>query len=549
MKKILALTVTVAAGAFLASCSNNVQAQSSNDDAKASSAKSAQNTSNQPNIVFVLTDDQRYDAMGFLNPELKTPNMDRMAENGIHFKNAFVTTALCSPSRASIITGNYMHDHGIVDNNTKFGDGAAFFPAKLQEAGYETAFIGKWHMGGHTDSPQPGFDRWISFAGQGHYLPTDKNGKRHVLNIDGTRVEQQGYITDNLNDFTLDFIKKQDGTNPFFVYLSHKAVHSDFIPAERHKSLYKDVKMKPPATMADTPENYEGKPLWVKNQRNSWHGVDFPYHSELDVMEYKRRYNQTLGAVDDGLGEIFKTLEEKGMMDNTIVFLMGDNGFMFGEHGLIDKRNAYEESMRVPLLAMGKNVAKGKVVEDVVAGIDIGPTMIDIAGAPTLGNVDGLSFKDQLQTGGSASEWRDGLLYEYFWEYNYPHTPTTFAVRTDKYKLIQYHGVWDTEELYDLQNDPQETNNLIEDESLIEVRVDLRAKLYALLADGAEEKPSVSYSERFGPGAVFRSRSRSKAAEYPERWLREDGAPDARRHTKNEGGKSAAKRKKKNSGH
>lgn len=543
MNAFISTALCLSAATVLTACGAKTSAQSGADQTAAAPK------GEQPNIIYVLTDDQRYDALGFLNDELNTPNMDRMAEEGVHFENAFVTTALCSPSRASIITGEYMHDHGIVDNNTKFSDDAEFFPEKLREAGYETAFIGKWHMGGHSDAPQPGFDRWISFAGQGHYAPKQGN-RQHTLNIDGERVDQKGYITDELNDYALDFINKQDGSEPFFVYLSHKAVHSDFIPAERHKTLYKDVTMTPPPTMADTPANYEGKPLWVKNQRNSWHGVDFPYHSELNVMEYKRRYNQTLAAVDDGLGEIFETLEAKGLMDNTVIFLMGDNGFMFGEHGLIDKRNAYEESMRVPLLAMGKGIAKGKTVSDVVAGIDIGPTFLDMASAPELDNVDGLSFKEQLRTGGSAEEWRDGLLYQYFWEYNYPHTPTTFAVRTDQYKLIQYHGVWDTEELYDLKNDPHETKNLIEDESIIDVRVDLRAKLYAMLSDnGKAGKPSVEYSERFGPGAVFRSETRSKAAEFPERWLRPDNAPDRRRHTKNEGGKPKAARDAKKAGH
>lgn len=298
----------------------------------------------RPNIIFILNDDQRYDAMGFLDPALKTPNMDRIAREGVYFRNAFVTTSLCSPSRASILTGEYMHNHGIADNNIKFRPGTFFFPQALQQAGYRTAFIGKWHMGGQSDDPQPGFDHWISFKGQGNYLPDDgKGGPRHLLNIDGQHVEQRGYITDELNGFALDWLSQQSKDQPFFLYLSHKAVHADFIPAERHQHLYSRDSIKLPDSMADTPENYDGKPRWVKTQRNSWHGVDFPYHSTLDIVDYKLRYNETLAAVDEGIGAILAELKKKGMLDNTIVVMMGDNGFLFGEHGMIDKRSAYEE--------------------------------------------------------------------------------------------------------------------------------------------------------------------------------------------------------------
>lgn len=499
----------------------------------------AEQTVKRPNIIFILNDDQRYDAMGFLNPELKTPNMDFLAKNGVHFKNAFVTTALCSPSRASILTGQYMHNHGIADNNVKFAPGTFFFPQALQEAGYATGFIGKWHMGGETDSPQPGFDKWISFKGQGNYLPDDGKGKRYLLNIDGRRVEQQGYITDELNKFALEFVEGQGKDKPFFLYLSHKAVHADFIPAKRHEGLYAGQDIKLPDTMADTPQNYDGKPMWVKNQRNSWHGVDFPYHSTLDIKEYKRRYYQTLGAVDDGIGEILKLLRKKGMLENTLIVMMGDNGFMFGEHGLIDKRNAYEESMRVPLIAFSGGAAKGKVVNDVVANIDIAPTFLALAGVKSPdAKFDGMSFLGQLTGGATPANWRRSFNYEYYWEYNYPHTPTTFAIRTDRYKLIQYHGVWDTEELYDLQSDPRETRNLIANPELQQTVKGLREQLFASL-DAKDGRATVTFTERYGVGAVLRSRTGSKAAEFPEAWLRDGNEADLKAHTKNEGGKRA----------
>ncbi|GAF95416.1 unnamed protein product, partial [marine sediment metagenome] len=214
--------------------------------------------------------------MGFMGrPKfLQTPNMDRMARQGAHIQKAFVTTALCSPSRASVLTGQYSHKHGVIDNNTRVPEGTIFFPQYLQKTGYETAFIGKWHMGRENSDPRPGFDKWISFRGQGDYYdPT--------LNIDGKESKVEGYVTDLLTDYALEWLKK-DRNKPFFLYLSHKAVHGMFRPAKRHLGRYNDVPLEYSRTMANTEENYKGKPRWVKEQRNSWHGVDYMYHGKMD---------------------------------------------------------------------------------------------------------------------------------------------------------------------------------------------------------------------------------------------------------------------------
>lgn len=482
------------------------------------------------NVIFILTDDQRYDELGFMNPVLETPHMDRLAAEGVHFRNAFVTTSLCSPSRASILTGQYMHNHGVVDNNSGVAEGTVFFPQYLQQAGYQTAFIGKWHMGetesssAKSDDPQPGFDHWLSFAGQGNYYPVVRNGKANQLNINGEHVPQRGYITDELTDYTLDWLSGgRDTDKPFFIYLSHKAVHADFTPPERYKDLYADADIPVPASQADSEENYKGKPMWVKNQRNSWHGVDFPYHSILSVQEGKRQYHRTLTAVDDSIGRINAWLEENGLAENTIVILMGDNGFMFGEHGLIDKRNAYEESMRVPLLAYIPGLDQpGRVVEEIAAGIDIGPTVLDIAGVEDMpGQFEGQSLLP-LALGKKPDDWRQDLLYEYYWEFNYPMTPTTFALRTEDFKLIQYHGIWDLEELYDIRNDPKEMINLIDDPEYLEVRVRLRNELHQRLANNRGEHV-IPYTEKWGPGAHSRNRDGSGAAPFPDSWLKSQG--------------------------
>jgi arylsulfatase A-like enzyme len=430
------------------------------------------------NVVLIVSDDHRYDFMGF-HPDapdfLQTPNLDRMAAEGAHVANAFVTTSLCSPSRASILTGQYAHNHGIVDNTSPIPPGTRFFPQDLQAAGVATAFIGKWHMGEADDEPQPGFDRWVSFRGQGAYT-------NPLLNIDGDQVPHEGYTTDILTDYALDWLRQRDGAQPFFLELSHKAVHAEFEPAPRHAGTYADITIPYPATMPLTESNYAGKPHWVRAQRGSWHGVDFMFHGDLGpgmsgFDNFYRRYTETLLALDESVGRVLDYLEESGLAENTLVLYLGDNGFLLGEHGLIDKRNAYEESIRVPMLAWAPGyVAPGSRVEGLVRNLDIAPTFLELmdveAGAP----MDGQSFLGLL-TGEAAGEGRD-FIYEYYWEYAFPHTPTTFALRGDKYKFIYYHGVWDTEELYDLENDPEERVNLIAMPGLRDVANDMRRQLF-----------------------------------------------------------------------
>lgn len=469
----------------------------------------AQAQTRRRNVIFILSDDHRYDAMGFLKaqPFLETPNMDRIAAEGAHFRNAFVTTALCSPSRASILTGAYAHKHKVVDNNTAIPRGTVFFPSYLQQAGYQTGFFGKWHMGGEGDDPQPGFNHWVSFRGQGTYNPT-----RNGLNVNGRRVPQKGYITDELTDYALDWLAGLPPGQPYFMYLSHKAVHAEFEPAPRHKGRYANATFNYPPTMAASGAMAQGRPMWVQNQRNSWHGVEYPYHSELDIAAYYKRYAETLLAVDDSIGRLLDALRQRGQLDSTLVIYMGDNGFAFGEHGLIDKRTAYEESMRVPLVARCPELFKGgQTVQQVVAGLDIMPTCLEAAGVAAPAGIDGRSWLPL--TRGAASGWRKELLYEYYWERNFPQTPTIFALRGERYKFIRPHGIWDIEELYDLQEDPLESRNLIFKPELQPVIEQMRNRLFEILEQtGGMSMPL--YPDR-GGSQNRRSPNRSKAAEFP----------------------------------
>ena len=457
--------------------------------------------------------------MGFLKaqPWLRTPQMDRMASEGVHFKNAFVTTALCSPSRASVLTGVYAHRHRIVDNNTPIPAGTTFFPTYLQKAGYKTGFFGKWHMGAETDVPKPGFDQWVSFRGQGTYLPSP-NG----LNVNGKKVPQKGYITDELTDYATDWMRTLPKNQPYFLYLSHKAVHAEFQPAKRHEGMYKDAKFVYPPTMAADGEMAQNRPTWVKNQRNSWHGVDYPYHSTLDIADYYKRYAETLMAVDESIGRVFDALKERGELDSTLVIYMGDNGFAFGEHGLIDKRTAYEESMRVPLLARCPELfGGGKTVKEVVAGIDIMPTVLAVAGAAGPKGLDGMNWLPLLQ--GQAAPWRKELLYEYYWERNFPQTPTMHSLRGERYKFIRYQGIWDTDELYDMQEDPLESRNLIADPRLADVVKQMRERLFDIL----EKTDGMNIPLQRDRGGVNNKRNegKGKAADFPTEIYKAPGGP------------------------
>jgi N-acetylglucosamine-6-sulfatase len=453
------------------------------------------------NIVLILTDDHRHDALGFAgHPFLKTPHLDALARGGAHLRNAFVTTSLCSPSRASILTGLYAHRHRVIDNNNPVPPGLTFFPQYLQQAGYETAFVGKWHMGSDSDAPQPGFDQWVSFKGQGTYWP-NPNG----LNVNGQHVAQKGYITDELTDYAVDWLDARSGEKPFLLYLSHKAVHTDllpdekqqgkllvpgvegrigFVPAPRHAGRYANEPFTAPESMAFTPRNYADKPMWVQNRRNSRHGIDVPFGNKVEIPTIYRQYMETLLAVDDSVGRVLEALRRKKVLDSTLVIYMGDNGYAWGEHGMTDKRSAYDESMRVPLIVHCPELIKaGTEVRQMVANIDLAPTILEAAGLEFPRSLDGRSFLPLAQ--GRSIPWRDKLLYEYYWEWNFPMTPTLHAIRTDRYKYIRPYGVWDVEELYDLEKDPQEITNLFGDPQHQRTAKELKQQMFQLLKETA----------------------------------------------------------------
>jgi len=431
------------------------------------------------NVVFILSDDHRYDAMSFMGHQLaETPHMDAMAASGVHLKNAFVTTSLCSPSRASILTGLYTFRHRVIDNQRNVPDGTLFFPQYMQKAGYRTGFIGKWHMGHASDEPRPGFDYWVSFKGQGAYLPP---GPKYTINVNGKRVPQDGYITTLLTRYALEFLSEQkEDDPPFFLYLSHKAVHGDFIPEEKYRGKFANKKYTPAKASLLEVGNKKNRPRWLLDQRNSWHGIDFPLHTNETMERIYKSYCEALCSVDDSVGDVIAQLKEMGIYDETLVIYMGDNGYMFGEHGLIDKRVAYETSSRVPMLMQCPDLFKGgTVVDEVVANIDVAPTVLEAMGLQKPPHMDGESFIALAQ--GKEIPWREHFLYVYYWEQNFPQTPTHFSLRGDQYKYTTYYGLWDTDELFDIQNDPMEQQNLIHDPKFADIKVLMQNRLYDMM--------------------------------------------------------------------
>ena len=438
------------AAGLLSGCNSNIDilSQSDSSDQK------------RRNIVFILSDDHRYDFMSFINESgtpafLDTPNMDRMAKNGAHLANASVSTPLCAPSRASILTGQYAHQHDVIDNQRTDVDHVPFFHEQLQEAGYETAFIGKWHTyHAGNDAPRPGFDHWVSFDGQGQYFD-------QMFNVNGRRVKREGYITDHLTEYARKWLENRTSDEPFFLFLSHKAPHHMFRPAPRHRNRYANAPIEYPQTMADTKENYAGKPDWVKNQRESVRGVNYIYNGRLHFDELYRRYNETLLSLDESIGAVMDQLDESGVADLTLMMYMGDNGFSLGEHGLIGKQTAYETSVRVPLLAYAPGmIDAGTVVNEWVSNVDIAPTILKQAKCDIPEYMSGESFIGALR--GEETSRRKEPFYESFWG-GLPKHPTMFSTRQERFKYIWYYGPV-TDELYDLKSDPIEQHNLIGDQ-------------------------------------------------------------------------------------
>lgn len=403
----------------------------------------------RPNFVILMTDDQRWDSMSAAgNTILQTPNMDRIANEGVRFRNMFVTNSLCAPSRATLLTGLYSHTHGVIDNrNRRIAADQPILPDLLRQAGYEVAFCGKSHVAGALRDRQ--WDYYFGYLGQGVYLnPNIAEG------VEGKDQPYEGYMDDIVTDKAVNWIK-QKHDKPFCLFLWFKAPHRSWLRARRHYDLFSHVTIPKPPTFDDDLKGYPGKPESFAAANNKI-GT---FNDVRSLGGMIKDYYATLVAVDENIGRVFEALGKTGQLDDTVLMFTSDNGFFHGEWRLFDKRLMHEPSIRVPLLVRyPKRINPGSRNDRMVLNIDIAPTVLDLAGMETPKWMHGRSMTPLFD--GDPKDWRKDWLYEYFEYPNEHEVPRQRGVRSDRYKLIHYYDAPEAFELYDLKKDPGERNNL-----------------------------------------------------------------------------------------
>jgi arylsulfatase A-like enzyme len=469
----------------------------------------AKDPAKHPNIVFIFSDDHAYQALSAYGHPLKlnqTPNLDRIAKTGMLFNRCVVPNSICGPSRATVLTGKYSHLNGFYNNtNSKFDGTQVTFPKLLQKAGYQTAIVGKWHL----VSDPTGFDYWHILPGQGIYYnpPMIRNGER---------VKHEGYTTDLITDFSLDWLKKRDPNKPFLLMCQHKAPHREWSPALRHLGHNADKPYPEPSTLFD---DYKGRGIAEKSQdmtlektfsqldaklvyppgineeqKKAWDAYYKPRNEAFQAAKlsgqdlvrwrYNRYLHDYLGcikAVDEGVGKVLDYLDSAGLSENTIVVYSSDQGFYLGEHGWFDKRWIFEESLRTPLLVRWPGVTKpGSTSSELVSNVDFAPTLLDAAGVQIPQEIQGKSMKGVLQ-GHTPADWRKSFYYHYY-EYPGPHDVRKhYGVVTDRFKLVHFYepGV-DYWELFDLKTDPQELTSVYGKPEYAEHQATLKTELARL---------------------------------------------------------------------
>ncbi len=462
-------------------------------------SKASAKLEERPNLVVIVVDDQRWDELGAAgHPFLKTPNIDKMAKEGALFTNSYAVSPLCSPNRASIMTGQNISSHGIVDNiaRNKASHRLRIFAKELQAAGYETAHVGKWHMG-NDPTKRPGYDKWVCIPGQGESINPIfwEDGKLNTIN---------GYVTDVLTDISIDFIKKERD-KPFFLYIGHKAVHPQmqqkddgsvdfdagmsYIPADRHKGIYEKEMFKRRKNAdkeAIAKSDKEVIKAAIKQKESDANRKIFGNILDHGTAEETiRRRSEMLLAVDESLGRIMKELKAINKLDNTVIVFTSDNGFYYGEHGLsIERRLPYEETIRVPMLIRYPKLIKGGTkIDDFALSIDIAPTMLDLGEAKIGDHINGKSLVPLFKE--KNPNWRKSFLVEYV-SYEKPMPwliGTSYkAIRSGNYKYIHWIHHPEQNELYDLAKDPEELHNLAKNPKMKKVIKKLRGELGVLIA-------------------------------------------------------------------
>lgn len=445
----------------------------------------------RPNFVYIMTDDHTVQMMSAYGPSrASTPNLDRIAQEGALFRNAFVTNSLCAPSRATLLTGKYSHINGQRSNRDTFDGSQQTFPKLLRQAGYQTAMVGKWHL----KSEPTGFDYWKVLPGQGAYHDPS------FIEM-GERVEHEGYVTDLITDFAIDWVRGRDPEKPFALLYHHKAPHGLWQPAKRHEDLFSGEQIPQPATFDD---DLSGRAEAVQasntrlvpelllrwNRRGNLGKLHPPEELQGDELndwmyqQYVKDYMRVMAAVDENVGRFLDFLDEEGLAENTVVIYTSDNGMFVGDHFMFDKRLMYEEPLRLPLvMRYPKMIQPGTVVDGFALNVDYAPTILDLAGVEVPADMQGASLRP-LFGGAKPADWRTSMYYHY-WEYPNSHEIVPhYGVRTERYKLIHHYdtryggpAVW---ELIDLQEDPEERRNFYDDPEYAEVIPRLQTELEQL---------------------------------------------------------------------
>jgi arylsulfatase A-like enzyme len=471
----------------------------------ASAARTSTAPAKRPNIIFIMTDDHASHAMSCYGSKInKTPNLDRIANEGMRFSNSFCTNSICAPCRAVILTGKHSHLNGVIDNAKSFDGSQQTFPKLLQKAGYQTAIIGKWHL--KTDPT--GFDYWNILPGQGlYYNPA-------MIEM-GVQKKYTGYVTDIITDHALKWLKERNPEKPFCLMFHHKAPHREWEPGPKHLTMYDDVTMPEPETLFD---DYAGRGRAAKEQDMSiektmtdrdlklvapknltpeqkklWDAAYDPGNKAFEqanlqgkdlvrwkYQRYIKDYLRCIASVDDNVGRVLDYLDASGLADNTIVFYTSDQGFYLGDHGWFDKRFMYEESLRMPLLVRyPKQIKPASVNSDLVQNLDFAPTFLEFAGLDAPPDMQGRSLR-RLLRGKTPDDWRTSIYYHYY-EYPAVHSVKRhYGVRTKKYKLIHFYNDIDEWELYHLEKDPHELKNVYGDPAYADIVKELTAELKRL---------------------------------------------------------------------
>jgi arylsulfatase A-like enzyme len=451
------------------------------------SAAQNQPSSKRPNIVFIMSDDHAAHAISAYGSRLiKTPNIDRLAKEGMKFENSFVTNSICTPSRAAILTGKYSHLNGVPVFN-HIDSSQPMLQKYLQQAGYHTGVVGKWHLGGNDpkrpdDGKPVGFDYWNILPGQGSYFDP-------VMIEMGERKKLTGYTTDVITDVAIDFLKNRPREKPFFLMYHHKAPHRNWQPAEKYRKQFENVTLPEPATFND---DYTGKSdaarqatMRIDRDLNdndlkmkppeALSGQDL---KKWKYQRYMRDYLACVQAVDDNVGRFLDWLDKNGLAENTIVIYTSDQGFFLGEHNFFDKRFMYEESLRMPFLIRWPGKIKpGSVSKGMILNVDFAPTLLDAAGVKAPADMQGRSFLPLLY-GKTPQRWRAAMYYRYYHP-GHHNVAAHYGIRTDRYKLIYFNKL-DQWELYDLRKDPREMRNVYGAQAYAKIVEDLKKELYRL---------------------------------------------------------------------